>query len=245
MNIRWIGAHQNNFAVGRAGKKPEIVVVHWIVGTLASADATFQNPKRQVSAHYGVGQTEAHQYVKELDTAYHAGNLTVNRTSIGIEHEGGPNLPITDAVYRNSAWLINQIWKRYGKLPLRAHREFKQTACPGTLDLNRLKSMAEALDNPPPPPQDNNMKFELFSQKTGDNGRVYFRTWNNVLTWIPSAEDFELYFGKDAWDKIQVVDDITKVGIRFYYQNELGISLINYNSSNPPYLGSQKGTKWK
>lgn len=142
MNIQWVGSP--NYGKTRFGNQIEYIVIHWIVGTLASADAVFSKSASQVSAHYGVGEGVVHQYVKESDTAWHAGNQTVNRKSIGIEHQGGPNLPITDAVYNTSADLIADICRRYGKrFPLRAHREFVATACPGTLDLNRLNQLVD------------------------------------------------------------------------------------------------------
>lgn len=147
LNIKWVGSP--NYGATRFGNNIEYIVCHWVVGTLASADAVFANPKSQVSAHYGVGNGEIHQYVKESATAWHAGNQTANRKSIGIEHQGGPNLPITDAVYNTSADLIADICRRYGKrFPLRAHREFYATACPGTLDLNRLNQLVDQRLNP-------------------------------------------------------------------------------------------------
>ena len=113
MNIKWVGCHPNNFGAGRYNNSIKYVILHWIVGTLESADATFNNPTRLASAHYGVGDDEIHQWVKESDTAWHAGNLMVNRQSIGIENEGGPDLPISEATYQTSAKLIADICKRY------------------------------------------------------------------------------------------------------------------------------------
>lgn len=144
MNIIWKGAHPNNYQTGRQGNTIKGIVVHWIVGSLESADATFQNPQRIASATYGIGDEEIHQYVKEEDTAYANGNLLSNRTTISIEHEGGPNIPITDATYKTSAQLIADICKRYN-IPLnrehiKGHKEVsdKATACPGALDIDRL-----------------------------------------------------------------------------------------------------------
>ncbi len=142
MNIIWKGSP--NYGKTRFGNNVEFIVVHWIVGTLQSADAVFANPNNQVSAHYGVGNGIIHQYVKESDTAWHAGNQTANRKSIGIEHQGSPTMPITDATYNTSADLIADICRRYGKrFPLRPHNDFVRTACPGTLDLNRLNKLVD------------------------------------------------------------------------------------------------------
>lgn len=142
MNIKWIGAHSNNYEAGRKGQKITKVVLHWIVGKLSAADATFQDPTRVASAHYGIGPSEIHQYVKEEDTAYHAGNLTVNRQSIGIEHQGGPDIPITEDTYKQSIELVADICKRYGipadREHILKHKEIKATQCPGTLDVDRI-----------------------------------------------------------------------------------------------------------
>lgn len=142
MNISWIGSP--NYTKGRQGASVDKIVCHWMAGTLAATDSVFQNTTRQTSAHYGVGQGgNVHQYVKESDTAWHAGNWNANISSIGIEHEGGPGIPITDSVYQTSGELIASIWQRVGRqLPLRKHSDFKATQCPGTLDLNRLTDIA-------------------------------------------------------------------------------------------------------
>ena len=143
LNIKWIGAHSNNYG-SRYNNKIQIVILHWIVGSLESCDATFQSPTRLASAHYGVGDNDIHQYVKEEDCAWHAGNLLVNRQSIGIENEGGPNLPITEATYKTLAELVKDICSRY-QIPvdrqhIKGHKEVsdKPTACPGTLDIDKV-----------------------------------------------------------------------------------------------------------
>lgn len=117
-----------NFSAGRGGKKIEYIICHWIVGRIAAADAVFAKAN-STSAHYAVDDNKIHQYVSEDNTAWHAGNFDVNQRSIGIEHAGGPNIPITDATYETSAQLIADIWRRRGKLPLRKHSDIKATQC--------------------------------------------------------------------------------------------------------------------
>lgn len=153
MNIKWVGAHTNNYQKGRGGKKVEMIVCHWIVGPLASADAVFNNPNRIASAHYGVGGSgQVHQYVRDEDTAYHCGNFDANQRSIGIEHEGGPNVALTDAMYAASAQLIYELCKKHNlpleRSTLKMHKEFKATQCPGTLDLDRLIRLAKEKEKP-------------------------------------------------------------------------------------------------
>ena len=142
MDIKWIGANSKNYSIGRNGTIIKKIVLHWIVGKLAAADATFQDGNRIASAHYGIGGKVVHQYVKDTDTAYHAGNLTVNRESIGIEHEGGPDIPISEDTYKTSIALVTDLCKKYG-IPvdrdhIKMHREIKATQCPGTLDIDRI-----------------------------------------------------------------------------------------------------------
>lgn len=199
--IKWVGSP--NYGSGRFGNQVEYIIVHWIVGTLASADAVFANPNSDVSAHYGVGNGEIHQYVKESDTAWHAGNQTANRKSIGIEHQGGPNLPITDAVYNTSADLIADICRRYGKrFPIRAHREFVATACPGTLDINRLNQLVDQrLNQPQGVIMDTNAGRELYrtglfrepeNDSAGSAGQWNGRTPADALKVLRDAPEWQM-----------------------------------------------------
>lgn len=136
------------------------IVIHWIVGNLASADAVFKKVGGGTSAHYGVEDDQVHQYVEEQYTAYHAGNYAVNQESIGIEHSASPDRPASEATYKTSGELIYQISKRHN-IPLDRqhiikHSEVKATQCPGTMDLDKLiniaKSFAISLPNPGYPP---------------------------------------------------------------------------------------------
>src|SRR4051812_28530968 len=102
----WKGAHPANFSGGRAGFRPEAIVIHVMDGTLAGTDSWFNDPRSRVSAHYGVGKAgQVHQYVKEIDAAHHAGVVNApcwplikrghsgsgfinpNFYTIGVEHE--------------------------------------------------------------------------------------------------------------------------------------------------------------
>lgn len=152
MKVIWIGAHPNNYG-SRLNHQIKYVILHWIAGTLASADATFLNSSRRASAHYGVADGVVHQYVEEKSAAWHCGNLTMNRESVGIENEGGPDIPITEATYQTCAALVKEICDRY-KIPLdrdhiKGHKEVsdKPTACPGTLDIDKVIRLAKGQDD--------------------------------------------------------------------------------------------------
>jgi N-acetylmuramoyl-L-alanine amidase len=102
MPATWIGAAAGNFQPGRPnGLQPQAIVIHIMDGSLGGTDSWFNDPRAKVSAHYGVGKAGAvHQYVKESDTAFHAGIIDAptwrsikpdanpNFYTIGVEHEG-------------------------------------------------------------------------------------------------------------------------------------------------------------
>jgi N-acetyl-anhydromuramyl-L-alanine amidase AmpD len=159
---KWIGSP--NKQTGRAGYRPEGIVIHIMEGTLAGTDEWFRNPKSKVSAHYGIGRNgEIHQYVAEGDTAWHAGRVfnnswkgkrpgvSPNLNTIGIEHEGEADSEWPDQMYRASAALIADIANRWS-IPLDrdhivGHREiYGKKTCPGSrVDLNRLISLAREI----------------------------------------------------------------------------------------------------
>ncbi|HEY7390403.1 MAG TPA: peptidoglycan recognition family protein [Bryobacteraceae bacterium] len=126
MYKQWIGCSSGNFQIGRAGLRPEAVVVHRTGGSLADIDARFLKAGTFSSAHYAIGiDGSVHQYVEEADTAFHAG-IVVNPTwtliktgknpnlyTIGIELEGSAGEPVPEAQCRSAAGLIAEIAGRW------------------------------------------------------------------------------------------------------------------------------------
>ncbi|WP_084960071.1 N-acetylmuramoyl-L-alanine amidase [Thermoactinospora rubra] len=113
----WIPAHSGNYA--RASRtKVDRVVIHVTQGSYAGAISWFQNPRARVSAHYVIRSRDGDvtQMVRHRDVAWHAGNGSYNRRSIGVEHEGyvGNATWFTDAMYRASAALTRAICDKYG-----------------------------------------------------------------------------------------------------------------------------------
>jgi N-acetyl-anhydromuramyl-L-alanine amidase AmpD len=140
--MKWIGSP--NYDKNRT--KIDTIFIHWIVGTLSSADAQFQKTGG-TSAHYGIEDDKIHQYVKEEHVAYHAGVYSWNQRSIGIEHSADPNRPASELTYQTSGRLIAEIASRHG-IPLdrehiKGHKEVRATQCPGTMDIDRLISIAK------------------------------------------------------------------------------------------------------
>lgn len=123
MNIQWKSSP--NFREGRNGRKPVAIVNHITAGLMPGTLSWLQNPQSKASAHYLVSRKgEIFQLVKEEDTAYHAGivnhpNWTLydgsnpNRYTIGIEHEGYPDEPLTEQQYQATLWLHQQIIKKW------------------------------------------------------------------------------------------------------------------------------------
>lgn len=170
----WLGPlPAGNYRQGRAGNSVGGIVLHTMVGSVASASARFHDPSSQVSAHYGVGlDGRLYQWVSEQDAAYHAGDYLWNLRSIGIEHEDGgqPMAPRSDALYATSAQLVKDLCGRYS-IPLDysytrvvRHWQTAATACPDALDTDRI--IREALA-PPPAPRRPQVTYEYWDLAPG------------------------------------------------------------------------------
>lgn len=147
MNITWIGSP--NYWAGRT-QKVTTVVLHWMAGTLASTDKTFNSnvgTERATSAHYGIEDDVVHQYVRDEDTAWHA--RQANPFSIGIEHSAQPGRDASDVTLETSAQLIASLAKKHGLTVsadrLVPHSLYVATTCPGTLPLDRIIKRAQEL----------------------------------------------------------------------------------------------------
>jgi N-acetyl-anhydromuramyl-L-alanine amidase AmpD len=155
MTKEFKGCAASNFRSGRpAPFRPEAIVIHIMAGSLSGTDQWFASPASSVSAHYGVGKDgEIHQYVREEDTAFHAGTvdnpswasikktpagqfINPNYYTIGIEHEGFPDDDWPAAQQAASVALIADIAARW-QIPLDfqhviRHHEIRQSKpCPG------------------------------------------------------------------------------------------------------------------
>ncbi|WP_210586120.1 N-acetylmuramoyl-L-alanine amidase [Streptomyces sp. GESEQ-35] len=126
-SAEWQPATTANYtAAPRPADRPvDRVIIHVTETVYAATLSIFQNPRKQVSAHYVVRSADGHvaQSVRESDVAWHAGNWEYNTRSIGIEHEGWVDRPgcFTDAMYEESAALTAAICTRHGISKDRAH----------------------------------------------------------------------------------------------------------------------------
>lgn len=154
MNITKITIPVTNYDTTR--KPITAIVIHWIVGNLAAADAVFKKQGGGTSAHYAVEDDIIHQYVDESHTAYAVGVYSKNQETISIEHSADQTRPASNRTYETSGRLIAEIAKRHN-IPLNRahilkHSEIKATQCPGTMDVDRLISIARQIFLPEPNP---------------------------------------------------------------------------------------------
>src|SRR4029077_1146230 len=147
--MQWRGpVPASNHTVGRGGSSGALIVDHWTVVMFEGAIRRFLNPASILSAHYVIGSDgRTARLVSSDDTAYHAGVFSVNQRLIGIEHEAGPAMPPTDALYTASALLHAEIASRHGLAlavgtTVLPHHAIVPTECPGTLDLDRIVRQA-------------------------------------------------------------------------------------------------------
>ncbi|WP_326815740.1 MULTISPECIES: N-acetylmuramoyl-L-alanine amidase [unclassified Streptomyces] len=123
----WTPASAANYTAStRPSAYPvQYVIIHVTQEIFSDAIGIFQNPAKQVSAHYVVRSADGYiaQCVREQDIAWHAGNWDYNTCSVGIEHEGWVDQPayFTNALYEQSALLTASVCDRYGIPKDRAH----------------------------------------------------------------------------------------------------------------------------
>lgn len=118
-----------NYSSGRPAGDPNVIVIHhWgadgqshqgVVDYLCRADGNS-------SAHYVASEGRVTQLVHDYDRAWHAGPEG-NPRGIGIECR--PEMSAGDIATVKS--LIAAIRAEWGPLPIKGHRDFMATACPG------------------------------------------------------------------------------------------------------------------
>lgn len=172
------------------------ITVHWwgdgtgasnhdnIVRYLNGRGAAGQAP----TANYVLSDNKITECVNPDNVAWTSGNG--NATTIGIEAQ--PTLGAEG--YKKYGWLVDQLEKRYGKtLKLYPHNYWMQTACPGTLSLDRVRQEADKWKrgeyNPAPPtptpPATANIQWVKLDKPTEYvTNKAPTKLWNfNQTTW--------------------------------------------------------------
>lgn len=184
--VQSVPAHINNYSKNIYSKTG--ITMHWIVGTLASAGVTFQNPSRQASAHYGIGKNgEIHQFVEDKYTAFHAGVSKYNQSHLAIEHEGGQlvsgqRVKPSTACHAASAKLVAWLCKTYN-IPCNRKNIIKHsetgyaTECSGSLDIDLIVSEANKILN--------SSNMWSISKESYERGKTQFRPY--LEKWRPDV----------------------------------------------------------
>lgn len=205
MTSVWVGSP--NYSIGRTAKIDRIII-HWIVGNLSAADSTFQNTSIGTSAHYGVENTTVHQYVRDTDTAWHAGTAPMNARSIGIEHSAAPGRNATASTIDTSARLVADLCQKY-KIPcdrahIIRHSEVIPTECPGTIPIDTIITKAN-----------NYMKGAEVIADTDANYKLFNRLRQLVLGSGMTRTDFrKAYVGKSYRSRLEAIVTNSQAGKR-------------------------------
>jgi N-acetylmuramoyl-L-alanine amidase len=131
------------FTVGPTEK--DGIAIHWwgtpVGQTIDSVRSTFVSGARQTSAHFGATDGIVDCYVNPDDVAWANGNWAANLSKISIECDPRQS----DGDYYAVAWTVAYIRSIYGDLPLFRHRDFYNTECCGTYDLERIDALAREI----------------------------------------------------------------------------------------------------
>lgn len=165
-------ASENNYTHGRNGYSICKITPHHMAGVLSAEECgrIFQNPNRQASSNYGIGNDGAIAcYVGEENRAWTSGNRENDYQAITIEVSDcdyGDPWPISDEAWnslvnlcvdicRRYNFRLNYTYDKYGSLT--RHNMFQNTDCPGEYLQSRFQELADLVNSrldpePPTPP---------------------------------------------------------------------------------------------
>ena len=130
----------------RSSKVKSITIHHW-----GSRGQKFDNvvnwlcqKRAGTSAHYVVEAGKVACIVDPDRRAWHAGNSRGNHESIGIECRP----EATEGDYATVAALVADLRAVYGDIPLKRHRDWTNTACPGVWDIGKIDRLARGVKAP-------------------------------------------------------------------------------------------------
>lgn len=150
-----IPASDSNFTYGRDGRTLRKITVHHCAGVMSceSIGYLWQNPGRECSSHYGIGNDgRIGQYVDEGNTAWTDSNWGSNCTSVTIETSNsscGGDWPVSDEALNSLIRLCADISIRNGLgllVPgdnLTWHSMYAPTECPGNYLRSRMQYIAD------------------------------------------------------------------------------------------------------
>lgn len=154
-------ASGSNYTNGRKGYKVCKITPHHMAGVLSGEQCAriFQNPNRQASANYCIGNDGTIVCsVDENNRAWTSSSSSNDCQAITIEVSNssiGGDYPVSDKAWNSLVELCVDICTRYGfKLKydgtkngsLTTHNMFTATACPGKYLLSRMNKLAEVVN---------------------------------------------------------------------------------------------------
>ena len=176
-----------NYSRGRS-TPPQFIVIHHWGGDGQSHQAVVNylctpRGEESTSAHYVASAGRVTQLVHDYDRAWHAGTAG-NPAGIGIECR--PEM--TPADFETVARLVAAIRAEWGPLPLRGHRDYMPTACPGRwyANLSRLDARAVEYQTgratytkptqtlPAPPPRRETEMLMIHRPNAAANGKALY-----------------------------------------------------------------------
>ena len=180
-----VPASPNNYTEGRNGYKICKFTPHHMAGILTGEQCgrIFQNPNRQASSNYGIGNDgQIWGYVDEENRAWTSANRKNDYQAITVEVsdcEVGGEWKISDAAWNSLVNLAVDVCQRYGfrltydgtpNGSLTRHNMFTKTNCPGPYLQSRFDELAETVNaildgNKPNKPQP---EAPTTSRKVGD-----------------------------------------------------------------------------
>ena len=211
----------------RNSKVKSITIHHW-----GSRGQKFDNvvnwlcqKRAGTSAHYVVEAGKVACIVDPDRRAWHAGNSRGNHESIGIECRP----EATEGDYATVAALVADLRAVYGNIPLKRHKDWTSTACPGVWDIQKLDRLARGVKPgvsgggatvPAPKPAVSGGKLAV-------DGRLGTATVKALQKRLGVAQDGRA--GEDTWKALQkllgtVVDGA--VSHQSYRATELGNGVV-------------------
>ena len=159
---RTVLADVSNYTQGRKGYKICKITPHHMAGVLTAqrCGELFQNPSRDASANYGIGNDgEIACYVDENNRAWTSSSSSNDCQAITIEvsnSSAGGNWPISDAAWNSLVNLCVDICKRHNfrlnydgtkNGSLTTHDMFANTNCPGPYLKGKLNELASIVNS--------------------------------------------------------------------------------------------------
>lgn len=150
-----IPASEANFTYGRDGRSLRKVTIHHCAGVISAESIGYlwQNPNRECSSHYGIGNDgRIGQYVDETNTAWTDSNWESNCTSVTIETSNcscGGDWPVSDEALNSLIQLVADVSIRnnlgYYVVGdnLTWHSMYSATTCPGDYLRSRMQYIAD------------------------------------------------------------------------------------------------------